>query len=1589
VFWPIHHSESAAGDKIRFVLFAAQVSAIFEWCNKISRRMSRIRLESLWHWRVALLILVLSFTRHACAQIPTPTISGNAMSPVWESLYGAQGVDPNADPDGDGLSNLQEAIAGTDPFNANSAPRMSMFVITNRIAQVRIMGALGKRYELQGSEVICGNGMTNTWVTEASLIARTNPMVTLMAPALLPMKFFRIRISDVDTDGDGLTDWEEYQLGLDPLNPFSNGEKDANGKPVSDYAYAMRRLNFQPRTYGIGGTVAKADLVIYPKDLTDGTGLTGQYYTNSSRIYTNVANFNPTNLFLVTNDAVIDFRWGPGMTPNLSNAYCTVRWTGQVRPQFTEAYVFETRTDDGVKLWVDDQLLIDSWQYQGTTIWTNAINLTADVRYDIRMEYYNYGFNARAQLFWHSDSQPRQIIPAARLYPSANGYAPSAVTSPLNAVAFLGQPFSYAINAANAPLSYQVTNLPSGMSFNSTNNSIAGIPNVAGNFVISINVSNIVGVGTSLLNLTVIDTGNAVSREVWMGVAGTSVTNIPVLAPPSISNSLGSLEGIANFGDNYGERIRGYLTAPVTGNYYFWISANNSAELWISNDEEPINKVRRAHITKGTPIPHLWNLQASQRSPWLALMAGQRYYIEILHKAGTGTGDHWSVGWIQDPTGTNTVPAGIVPGYVLSPYREPSGAAIPGTLYSANMLAQPDVVSSGVGAATLRLSPDESQAILKFSYSGLSSQVTAKHIHADTYQAKNPQGQIVFDIDAATPQADGSYVWQIAPSGALTVADLVEIIKEGKSYLNVHTVNYPGGEISGHFTLANGSSTFTPPPAPPAWVDDHANSNAAARFLQQATFGPSLADIKAVKASGYTAWIAKQFALPVASHLPVVLASAKADPTQYPGAVLTFNTWWKQSVTAQDQLRQRIAFALSEIMVVSQHGLGDNPLALSSYYDLLLKDAFGNFRTLLKDVTLHPAMGLYLDMLRNDKADPTLGTRPNENYAREIMQLFSVGLNRMWPDGTLVLNSAGEIVPTYDQHVIEGYARVFTGWNYYQTNRFKGRLPTNWNPPPNYTNAMVLVSQHHELGEKTLMDNIVLPPAMGPQTDQNTTNYGGYGSQDLEKALDSIFYNENVGPFVCRELIQRLVTSNPSRDYLYRVVQAFDNNGAGVRGDMKAVIKAVLLDYEARSPALLDEPTFGKQREPLLRATAVARAFPGPPVLSGSYSQKGSQSVTITTSRPHRLGPSDDVLLTFNGTKAPASGIYRNVGVTGPNTFTINADDISFGTYSQSGNIVTVTNSNHGLLAGYQIYLTATSGGALSGVYTVQSVPNNSVFKLMAPDSATRSGNCLFPKWGDCTLDQSNTNITVTTSGPHCLAAGNSVYVVFPVGSSQSNGVFRIASLSGANQFKIQTLVSDYRFDYSTLVLPLAAAPITRSGTVTLSYNTWDMEDTDVVYGSGLFQTPLNSPTVFNFYFPDYKFPGILASSGLTTPEFQLTSDTSVVLQMNFLGTSILNNGNNTNGLSSFVGGNGSIALDVGPWMTPAYTADSGIPALVDALSSLLCAGQVSDDTKQIIISYVANPGFPYTTPTATQMRDRVRAVAHLLVTSSEFAIQR
>ncbi|MEO5957797.1 MAG: DUF1800 family protein, partial [Opitutaceae bacterium] len=327
-------------------------------------------------------------------------------------------------------------------------------------------------------------------------------------------------------------------------------------------------------------------------------------------------------------------------------------------------------------------------------------------------------------------------------------------------------------------------------------------------------------------------------------------------------------------------------------------------------------------------------------------------------------------------------------------------------------------------------------------------------------------------------------------------------------------------------------------------------------------------------------WISAQIATPPS----LLLAATQADFMRYTatGENPQFDyrnrqaAWWKNALTAPDQLRQRVALALSEIFVVSDvpSMLFQNTLGLANYYDVLVRGSFGNYRQVLEEVTLSPIMGFYLSHLRNRRA---VGTAlPDENYAREVMQLFSIGLNQLNPDGTLKLDALGLPIPTYDQTTITEMAKVFTGWAY-ATNQTS---PSFTGTPANWMEPMMLYPAEHESGTKTIVGGVVIPANQG-------------GVQDLKDALDALFNHANTGPFISRQLIQRLVTSNPSPAYVYRVAQVFANNGSGVRGDLAAVTRAILMDYEARSPAIAATASFGKLKEPLLRATALLRAFDG------------------------------------------------------------------------------------------------------------------------------------------------------------------------------------------------------------------------------------------------------------------------------------------------------------------------------------------------------------------------------------------------------------
>ncbi len=349
------------------------------------------------------------------------------------------------------------------------------------------------------------------------------------------------------------------------------------------------------------------------------------------------------------------------------------------------------------------------------------------------------------------------------------------------------------------------------------------------------------------------------------------------------------------------------------------------------------------------------------------------------------------------------------------------------------------------------------------------------------------------------------------------------------------------------------------------------DSEAAARLLAQATFGATLADIAAVERLGIEGWVDDQFTRQSAAHLDYVLSypgsGSLSGPRQY--------IWLIDAIDGADQLRQRVAFAYSQIFVVSDvsQNLTRIQRSITNYYDLLRRNAFGNFRDLLEEVTLSPVMGLYLSMLQNAQADFTTNTRADENFAREVMQLFSIGLHELNLDGSIRRDAGGAPIPAYTQQDVEEYARVFTGWNYADADR--------WDRSPDSgmdtIRPMRPFPGFHDLGSKNLLRGAVSPAGISPE-------------QDLDNALDSLFNHPNVGPYIGTQLIKRLVTSNPTPAYIARVATAFNNNGSGVRGDMQAVIRAILLDPEARS-GYANVPNYGKLREPLIRWTHLWRAF--------------------------------------------------------------------------------------------------------------------------------------------------------------------------------------------------------------------------------------------------------------------------------------------------------------------------------------------------------------------------------------------------------------
>ena len=399
------------------------------------------------------------------------------------------------------------------------------------------------------------------------------------------------------------------------------------------------------------------------------------------------------------------------------------------------------------------------------------------------------------------------------------------------------------------------------------------------------------------------------------------------------------------------------------------------------------------------------------------------------------------------------------------------------------------------------------------------------------------------------------------------------------------------GGGGGSAPAAPAPAPVAPAPPPAAVVEKPATRSQAARFLAQASFGATDTTVDRLMNVGYAAWIDEQLALPASAphrrHWDARNAEiSAATPGSTASQDQVFESYWKQAITGDDQLRQRVAYALSQIFVISMADdtVGNNPRAVAAWLDMLGDQGLGNYRSLLETVSRHPMMGVYLSHLRNQKADTRTGRVPDENYAREVIQLFSIGLVELNDDGSARTNGgsgAGSAIETYTPADISGIARVFTGWSWacpdWPDNSCFSQGTANGNSDPDRSfKAMLGYAQYHSTEVKTFLGTTIAAQAQADPT------------ASLNTALDTLANHANVGPFIGRQLIQRLVTSNPSPAYIRAVSLAFANNGRGVRGDIKAVVKAVLMHPEARQ--LSDNS--GKLREPVLKLAAYLRAFP-------------------------------------------------------------------------------------------------------------------------------------------------------------------------------------------------------------------------------------------------------------------------------------------------------------------------------------------------------------------------------------------------------------
>lgn len=511
---------------------------------------------------------------------------------------------------------------------------------------------------------------------------------------------------------------------------------------------------------------------------------------------------------------------------------------------------------------------------------------------------------------------------------------------------------------------------------------------------------------------------------------------------------------------------------------------------------------------------------------------------------------------------------------------------------------QDNAITSGSGVLSLIVDGDNDNALLNYNFSNLSAEQTDQHIHL------SPSGTVIKDVNAYGSVYD--FAWDLAPGGIFTTEQaMLDALYNGEFYINIHTANYPAGEISASFIY---NETIEPPEETELTADDVDRD--IIRFLTQATFGATPEQYTALRSQiatdgsnrlqVYSDWIDEQIALPQTSMYDLMesgvpLFSYGDTPsgmygTSEPTYHLRRDAFWPMAVYGKDQLRQRMAFALSQILVVSdaQATIRKGHRGTANYWDHLASHAFGFYNDTLHDTALHPIMGTWLTHLRNKKSDPVVGSYPDENFAREVMQLFSFGLVHRAKNGNILLGQDNLPIATYDNDVIRNMARVFTGLGFsYITqngvktvNNYYERGDQAYNQQHRWTNPMKFFVAWHDYDAKTLFADNGVSVVIDAATSQSTST----ADAELRFVIDALVSHQTTAPFISRLLIQRFVTSNPSANYIERVANAF-----GSSGDLTAVMKTILLDPEARNPNVLNSTTYGKLKEPVLQLAATMR----------------------------------------------------------------------------------------------------------------------------------------------------------------------------------------------------------------------------------------------------------------------------------------------------------------------------------------------------------------------------------------------------------------